>query len=276
MYLFRRIRREHLNAAAAQLDVPLAVIKAITAVEARKEGFIEGTDLPVILFEGHKFHQFTRGVYSARFPHLSHLNWTRQNYKGGRGEYDRLIQAIKISDGDPDAALKSCSWGLFQVMGFHSDALGYESVREFVNEMSTGEDAHLRAFVKFIEVNKLAAKLRANDWDDFAKRYNGAGYKTNQYDVKLARAFTESRMLLDAEGAGGAIDMERGDAAALQSALNVAINAGLEVDGWIGQATEKAIRKLQVREGMPETGKVDQQLCEFLGLEFKAYPGLGD
>jgi hypothetical protein len=276
VYPIKRITRADMDAAAAELGVPLEVLKAVTAVEARRDGFISGTDLPVILFEGHKFHQFTRGVYSARYPDISHAKWTRQNYKGGRGEYDRLIRAIRINDGEPDPALQSCSWGMFQIMGFNHELAGYGTVREFVNAMSMGEDAHLRAFVRFIEATKLAGPLRDQKWQDFAKRYNGAGYQVNAYDVKLANAFTEARMRLDAEGAGGELDIERGDAAALQTALNVAIAAGLEVDGWIGPMTERAIRKLQAREGMPETGKVDQALCELLGLEFKSYPGLGD
>jgi peptidoglycan hydrolase-like protein with peptidoglycan-binding domain len=276
VYPIKRITRADMDAAAAELGVPLEVLKAVTAVEARRDGFISGTDLPVILFEGHKFHKLTRGVYSSRYPHLSHPKWTRQNYKGGRGEYDRLIQAIRINDGEPEPALAACSWGMFQIMGFNHELAGYGTVREYVNAMSMGEDAHLRAFVRFIESTKLAGPLRDQKWQDFARRYNGPAYKVNQYDVKLAKAFTEARMRLDEEASGGDLELERGDAAALQTALNVAISAGLEVDGWIGPMTERAIRKLQGREGMPETGKVDQELCELLGLEFKAYPGLGD
>ena len=30
--------------------------------------------------------------------------------------------------------------------------------------------------------------LRDHDWEEFARRYNGAGYGRNQYDVKLEAA----------------------------------------------------------------------------------------
>ncbi|WP_426770837.1 N-acetylmuramidase domain-containing protein, partial [Pseudomonas aeruginosa] len=50
-------------------------------------------------------------------------------YLGGQAEHERLDKAVKM---DRDCALQSASWGLFQIMGFHWEALGYASVQAFV------------------------------------------------------------------------------------------------------------------------------------------------
>lgn len=271
MFPITYITRADLKRAAETLNTPVAVVQAVTAVEARKSGFIKGTDLPCILFEGHKFSAFTQGVYDRRHPTISYPKWTKEHYVGGRGEYDRLIEAIRINDDDPEPALKSASWGMFQIMGFNYADAGYGSVRAFVNAMSLGENRHLDAFVSFIQANDLDDELRSEEWARFAEAYNGPGYKANAYDVKLANAFIEAVMRTREETSGATLDLERGDAVKLQTALNVAINAGLVPDGWVGRKTREAIRKLQAREGWDETGKVDERLCAYLGLDVAAY-----
>ncbi len=94
--------------------------------------------------------------------------------------------AVKL---DRERALKSASWGLFQIMGFNWKACGYQSLQHFINAMYRGEGDHLNAFVGFIRTSKLDVFLRKEDWKGFARRYNGPRFKENQYDVKLERAF---------------------------------------------------------------------------------------
>jgi hypothetical protein len=271
MYEVKRLSRADENAAAIELGVSVDVVKAVAAVEARKTGFIRGTDLPCILFEGHKFSAFTRGKYDRDFPHLSYPKWTKAHYVGGRGEYDRLLEAIKINDGDPTPALMSTSWGMFQIMGFNHEAAGFPTVRDFVNDQSMGEDRQLLAFVRFIKANNLLGPLRARDWEDFARAYNGPGFRANEYHVKLATEFTRARQRLQQEQQGGTVDLARAEAAALQAALNVELAAGLVVDGWIGKNTINAIRELQRRDGLEETGAINRALFDRLGLDFSAY-----
>ncbi|MBM9595882.1 N-acetylmuramidase domain-containing protein [Roseitranquillus sediminis] len=247
------------------------MIKAVTAVEARGSGFIKNTDMPCILFEGHWFHKFTRGAYDNHYPHLSYAKWTKQHYKGGRGEYDRLLEAITVSD-DPDPALRSTSWGLFQIMGFNHEMAGHATVREFVNAMAESEGNQLKAFVSFVEAEpELAESLRSQQWSDFASRYNGPGYKKNQYDTKLAAEFSRARIKLDEEASGDRLAFERGDTATLQSALNVALDAGLTVDGWFGDKTRQALISFQEREGLQETGRIDSETCARLGIDVSSY-----
>jgi hypothetical protein len=263
-------RQDHV-AAAKRLGVEVAVVKAVTAVEARGSGFIKNTDMPAILFEGHWFHRFTRGVHAARHPHLSYASWTKQFYKGGRGEYDRLVEAISISDG-PESALKSASWGLFQIMGFNHELAGYADVRAFVNAMATSEGAQLDAFVSFVLAQPaMADHLREKRWAEFARRYNGPGYQQNQYDVKLASEFTRARHQMTEAEIGESLPLERGDTAALQSALNVAVGANLVTDGWMGPRTYAALIQFQEREGLSATGSLDRETCARLGIDVGAY-----
>lgn len=274
MYPISYITRSDQLAAAERLGVDLAVIKAVSAVEARGSGFIKNTDMPCILFEGHWFHRLTRGIHDNHHPTLSYPRWTKEHYRGGRGEYDRLIEAIRICE-DPAPALRSCSWGMFQIMGFNHEKAGYGSVRDFVNEMATGEGPQMQAFVSFLLAQpELAESLRGQDWAEFAHRYNGPGFKANAYDAKLASAFSRARIALEKQD-GDAPALERGDTAALQAALNVALGLQLVVDGWMGPKTRQAIIAFQEREGLPETGDVDDETCRRLGVDLQAYAAGG-
>jgi len=49
---------------------------------------------------------------------------------------------------DRDAALRSTSWGLFQIMGLNHQRANFNSVDEMINAMSKTEAHQLRAFAK--------------------------------------------------------------------------------------------------------------------------------
>lgn len=112
--------------------------------------------------------------------------WTTKFYLGGIAEHDRLNKAKKIHD---DSAYESASWGLFQIMGFHWKSLKYKSVKEFVRLMAKNEREHLIAFGRFIKANKLVKHLRNREWSEFAKKYNGPGFKKHKYDERIERAY---------------------------------------------------------------------------------------
>lgn len=171
--------------AAAQLNVPVAAVRAVTEVESRGSGFLADGKRPVILFERHVFSKRTGGQFDAEHPDVS--NPKPGGYKGGAAEHERLERAAAL---DRDAALSSCSWGLFQIMGYHHAACGHPTLQSFVNAMYAGEGAQLDAFVQFIKYDpRLLRALRALDWTAFARAYNGPGYAVNSYDVKMAAAY---------------------------------------------------------------------------------------
>lgn len=180
--------------AADALGAAVAAVIAVTKVESRGDGFLDN-GVPVLLFERHVMYQkvFDKfGPHQARelaeqYPDLCNKT------PGGYGKYseqpDRMARAAaKI---DRDCALESASWGLFQIMGYHWQRLGYKSLQEFVNAMYYSEADQLDAFVRFVKANPAAWNaLKALDWAGFALAYNGPSYRKNQYDKKMAAAFT--------------------------------------------------------------------------------------
>jgi hypothetical protein len=180
------------DTAAAMLGqgVTARQVRAFAQVEAGPYGSFDRYGRPTILFERHKFHQFTHGVFSARYPDIS--NRQAGGYgKGGAAQWDRLLRAIRL---DPEAAIMACSWGLWQVMGFHWRALGYDSALAFAFRMATGEPAQLGAFIRYIRTFGLADELAACRAGDaascvpIARGYNGPAYARNDYHTRIAQA----------------------------------------------------------------------------------------
>jgi hypothetical protein len=176
--------------ASKQLDVELAAVKAVTEVEAGGHGFVGGR--AKILFEGHWFwkrlkaHGLDPAEFQAGNEDVLYPKWTSAFYLGGVREYERLDKARRIHE---EAALEAASWGLFQIMGYHWQSLGYPDVEGYVELMDENEGEQLRAFTRFVDVNDLAKYLRQHRWASFASRYNGKDYRENRYDEKLERAY---------------------------------------------------------------------------------------
>jgi len=178
---------------ANDLGVEVAVIKAVHEVESDGDAFLSDSR-PKILFEGHIFWRQLKAKGIDPKDHekgnetILYKNWTRKHYKGGASEYERLEQAMKI---DEEAAIRSCSWGSFQIMGYHAESLGFQDVFDFYYTLRTGEFENLKLFIKFCEVNNLVRHLRSKNWAAFAKGYNGPGYAQNKYDTKLEAAYNK-------------------------------------------------------------------------------------
>lgn len=174
--------------AADLLEVDVATIKAVNSVESSGSGF--SGKKPKILFEGHIFwkqlkkHGINPNNHLSGNANILYSSWTKQYYS--QNQHARLEKAMRIHE---VAALESASWGLFQIMGYHYESLGYASVQEFVQKMNRCEGDQLEAFVRFIKVNNLAHYLKDRDWAEFAKQYNGADYRANKYDTKMAQAY---------------------------------------------------------------------------------------
>lgn len=178
-------------AAGKLLNCDVAAIKAVAEVESSGNGFL--TDGRVkILFEGHQFYKFTKGAYAVSHPTICYKKWTTKFYtKGsnadvrGAGELARLAEAMSLNQ---TAALLSASYGKFQIMGFNFAVAGFTTVQDFYKAMQVSEAEHLMAFCNYIKGNAIDDELRSHNWAGFAFRYNGADYKKNQYDTKLAKA----------------------------------------------------------------------------------------
>lgn len=180
-----QITNDQYKEAANKLGWDVAAIKAVAQVESLSGGFLkDGT--PKTLFEGHIFHRETKGRFSKEHPTLSYPKWTKKYYGSQANEKIILDTAVKL---DRQAALKSTSWGAFQIMGFNYKHCGFNTVQEFVNAMYKSEYSQLLAFVNYIESVGISKHVINKDWASFARAYNGPGYKANNYDVKLASAY---------------------------------------------------------------------------------------
>lgn len=186
----RQLSQKDIVALAKLLEVPVSAVMAVNSVESRGSGFFNN-NLAVILFERHIMRRrlVARNIdptpHSKKYPTI--VSSSTGAYLGGVREYDRLNIAKTINS---DSAHESASWGLFQIMGFHWEHLGYATVDEYVSLMQESEGNQLNAFGRFVRKDNVLIKaLRTQDWKAFARRYNGPGYAKNKYDVKMSQEY---------------------------------------------------------------------------------------
>jgi peptidoglycan hydrolase-like protein with peptidoglycan-binding domain len=188
------------NQAAANIGVSPSVVRTVCQVETSGSGFLPDGRC-VILFERHIFLKQLQvaGFTGQQIAQLQAqgnsdiINATPGGYAGGAGEYPRFNRAFAIN---PKAAMGACSWGLFQIMGFHFDWAGYQDIDTFVTDMRTSEDKQLEAFVNFVKITsggQLQRLLKAKDWLNFARQYNGVNEANSNppYHTRLANAYNQ-------------------------------------------------------------------------------------
>jgi len=224
------------------LGVKAADIWAVLTVETRGCGFLQDRR-PQILFERHIFHRQTSGAFDLTAPDIS--DPTAGGYGDlGAHQYDRLAQAIQLNR---QAALRSASWGIGQVMGFNAGIAGFPDAETMVQAMVQSEDAQIAALFGFLASNHLDGPLRNHDWTNFARGYNGPDYAKNQYDGRLSAAYQKySTGLLPDLTVRGA-----------QIALTYLGFSPGPVDGTLGRMTRSAIAQFQQAQGLPTSGDLD-------------------
>lgn len=168
-------------------------IHAVLDVESAGSGF-DSNARPKMLFEPHIFYRNLLGANRDRAVQLgiAYPNWGAQPYP--KDSYPRLLAATTI---DETVALRSASFGLGQILGENFKAAGYPTVQAMVTAFVQSEAKQLEGMIAFIKANKLDDDLRRHDWAGFAHGYNGAGYKKNNYDIKLANAFARWQRIKD-------------------------------------------------------------------------------
>lgn len=188
-----KLSKADIIAVANDLNIEPAALKAVIDVEAAGEGF-DKQGRPTILFEPHifwdelgKIHYYTKRTELAKkHKGLLSQKWDKSLYRIGGSSHDKL----KIgADLHWEAAHKSASWGLGQIMGFNAQKIGYATLKDFIDDMYESEAKQLKAMGMFLKANGLISKLQRHDWAGFARGYNGSAYAKNQYDVKLAAAY---------------------------------------------------------------------------------------
>lgn len=178
------ITRSRCEAAARQLGCEVEAVMAVTEQEVAARGMWDGFGRPTILYEPAYFRAHTKNMWDKTHPDLS-------NGSAGSGlfriQYEKLLRAATL---DEPAALKSASWGAFQIMGAKHVPCGYDSVEEFVDAMLVGPQQQFDAFVAFLLNDGLQRKtslpaIRAGKWTAFTLAYNGPSGVEKGYDVKI-------------------------------------------------------------------------------------------
>jgi len=166
-------------------------------VEAGPAGGFNDDGTPVVLFERHKFDKHTKGRFRGRkcpgvpdaVAVISSPVWDRKTYGSTSIQHTKLAFAATL---DREAALKSASWGLFQILGENYAVAGYDDLQSFINAMIRDVDGHLRALIMFIRHNRgLLTAVRSKDFPMVAFHFNGERFKENQWDTKIATAYAK-------------------------------------------------------------------------------------
>lgn len=188
-----KLTNEKIADIARENKIDPAALLAVKDVESNGGGFLSNGK-PKILFEGHIFYLLLTPLLNKarlnqlckQYPNVVYPTWNRSKYFGGDKEYIRLSEAMKINRA---AALKSASWGMFQVMGMNYAKCDCKDIDEFVDKMKVSEEDQLMLTIKFLKNNSLLFYLNNHNWASFARSYNGPSYGVNKYDTKLAQAY---------------------------------------------------------------------------------------
>lgn len=234
---------------ADRLDAPVEHVEAVVLVEAGGQGFLLDRR-PKILFERHRFNRYCGGRWAKDHPDICAPQ--PGGYRGGAAEFDRLDLAIDL---DRDAALKSFSIGLPQIMTDNHLMIGYDSPDAMITAFCAGEDQQLWGFAAFIEAAGLKDELRDGRWAALARIYNGPG-NVDAYSRKLVAAFAEvMRRKNDADE--GPFKSGRAEVAEVQAILVLLGYGPLSVDGWNGPKTTSAVKAFQAEHGLTVNGIAD-------------------
>lgn len=231
-----------------RMGIIAAELWAVLNVETRGCGFLPDKR-PFILYERHIFSRETGHKFDASYPDIS--NKQPGGYgPGGAAQYQRLERALEL---DSNAALRSASWGIGQVMGFNAEIAGYSDVEEMVTAMTASENDQLLAMSGEIITNGLHKALHAHDWAKFAKGYNGPEYAKNKYDSRLEAAYQKFAVLLP--------DITVRTAQVYLMYLGY--NPGT-IDGVPGRFTYSALNQFQQQNGLPIANEINDDLLSVL------------
>ena len=185
----KRLTESALVNAANELEVPLSVIKAITQIESRGEGF-HSNGRVVLLCERHWMRRYLRDEVKFTFllglidrADNTLLSSTRGGYLGGLREVQRFDRFCQINK---DMAIYGSSFGRFQIMGFNYLNAGCSSLDEFYSRMCESENEQLGLFLGFVRSNaRLHKAMQTKDLETMARLFNGPKHAENNYVPKL-------------------------------------------------------------------------------------------
>jgi hypothetical protein len=255
---------------AVQYGIEPAMLMAVIKVESSGLALVQvGSEmLPEIRWEGHYFDRYVpaRLRQKARDQLLAHPSAGRiKNPREQSDRYKMLHRAMKL---DQEAALKSISMGVGQVMGSHADTLGYPSVADMFAAAKTGYEAQVDMMVRYIIRFDLKDELERKDFTGFARGYNGPGYAKGAYHTKIQDAYERFTGLADNSVKSAAHSMlrmgSRGRQVRELQSLLVRAGYALKTDGDFGVATKHAVKAFQEHHDLEVDGVVGPSTMQAL------------
>lgn len=249
-------------------------VHAFMEVEAANSGF-DRQGRPKMLFEPHVFYRNLSGAERnrAEAAGVAYRGWKSGAYPSD--SYPKMEIAYAIN---PEAALKSASWGRTQVLGENHKIVGYATAHEMVQAFMDDEENHLEALIEFVIANnidddlrRLAALDRAtvpSDCETIVRVYNGPGYREHNYHGRLAKAHNRWRRIDDTAWNPDGQDILYPELKIghfgfvvehLQETLSEKGYPVGAIDQDFGTGTRAAVLAFQADNGLATTGVVDQK-----------------
>lgn len=212
-------------------------LRAFCEVEGSGIGFSDFTGRMLIQFEP---------TWMKRFLEKAHEPVTGTWLNNGVGnqavEYEAFEEAYQL---DKEAAMKSCSIGMMQVMGSHFADLGFQTVQEMWNYADQCEFNQLDLGVRFIKSNPILYRaVKEKKSSTVAYYYNGAGYlelakKLGElpYDKRLDNAYNKFSSAAAIHKTTTTVNIRRGagkvfDLAGDPLRINTVVTILGEHNGW--------------------------------------------
>ncbi len=182
---------------AKELGVDPDLLGATIWVESNGSGFSDNK--LKVRFENHHFIDKAGqdyGLFAGEEWGSPHNFRTSQNddwkpvHTSNQGDEHAALEVAKQLN--PDAAYRSTSMGLGQIMGFKHSAAGYNSAKEMFDDFSRGHTPQINGMVSFIRNDKngdLLKDLQNNNLRGFVAKYNGTG-NVDDYLEKLQNGIT--------------------------------------------------------------------------------------
>ena len=180
---------------AKDLGVEKEVLMAIASQESKHASF-KAVKQATILFERHKMYRLLikKGNTKASVDALSKKYPSIVNEDSGGHNDMTSYEKLKIAKSiDYSCAVQSCSWGKFQVMGFHYANL-YSSPRELEKAMNMCELQQFKYFVLYLKkTNGMVDALKNKNWERIATLYNGPNWKNQnpEYANNIKRYYNQ-------------------------------------------------------------------------------------
>lgn len=111
-------------------------------------------------------------------------------YGTEKEQFKKIDEAKKI---DNDSAIKSCSWGKFQVMGKYYNYL-YESPAEMEEAMNMCEVQHFayfKVYLKDVVGSAIITAMKNKNWAKIAELYNGPDYAVKKYHINMDKEYNK-------------------------------------------------------------------------------------